>query len=272
MRGSAGWLRLVTLVALLGSTTGTVAASTEAPFAASDVGERGRSDVCLVLASEGLPAGAWGALAAAIADVVGSRPELFPDPTIIATPATGEAADQPASDHSIVILAGHDQVSQGAASPDDCGRHGQQWTARLSRSFLVAGAERMLQQAPTTPGIASSIHLEWYPGESRVRTRLEFAGPLDIPNGRCWIDDRLAVDPGGRQAVSRAEQGLRTSPFAEAACGRFFDHLTRGGAGEQAVTLLPTEIELADGARLRFEVVEVSVEHDAVVMAGSLGS
>ena len=65
-------------------------------------------------------------------------------------------------------------------------------------------------------------------------------GPLDIPNGTCWIDDALTVD-ACRPAPSwpAASRALKTSPFAEGACGRFFDHLPDGGAGEQAVTLLP---------------------------------
>lgn len=238
---------------------------------ASDVpAEQGGADVCLALAADAIPSGAWVAVTTAVGSVVESRPELFPDPSIVASPASG-SPDTAAAGEFMLAIHADAGANERAPRGDDCERDGQQWLVRLGRAFLVAGAERMLELAPTTPGIASSIHLDWHPGEAQVRTRLVFAGPLDIPSGQCWIDDRLAVDASTRQAVSHSEQGIRTSLFAEAACERFFNELTRGGAGEQAITLLPVELELADGRRLRFEAQDVSVEDDAIVISGSLG-
>lgn len=127
----------------------------------------------------------------------------------------------------------------------------------------------MLAAAPTTPGIDSNVEVRWYPDEARVRTWLEFEGPLGIPNGTCWIDDTLSIDEGGAARAS-AETGLQTSPFAEGACGRFFDYLPLGGAGQQAITLLPTEVSLADGSVLRFSVETVDVESDAIVISGAI--
>ena len=128
----------------------------------------------------------------------------------------------------------------------------------------------MLAEAPTTPGIDSDVVIDWYPTEARMRTTLVFAGPLDIPNGTCWIDDTLSVDSVTGTIVASGERGLETSPFAEGACGRFFDHLPDGGAGEQAVTLLPRIVALTDGSELRFVAEDVRVEEDAVSVSGRL--
>ena len=145
-----------------------------------------------------------------------------------------------------------------------------QWTARLGRSFLDDGADRMLEQAPTTPGISSSVEVQWFPDENRVLTTLEFAGPFDIPNGRCWIDDSLSIGDAAGTAVASADQGLKTSPFAEGACGRFFDFLADGGAGEQAISLLPSSVPLDDGSTLYLLISDVSVEEQAIVISGPL--
>jgi hypothetical protein len=128
----------------------------------------------------------------------------------------------------------------------------------------------MLAEAPTTPGIDSDVSLEWYPSETRLRTTLVFAGPLDIPNGTCWIDDALTVDSDSGTVRASSDRGVKTSPFAEGACGRFFDHLPDGGAGEQAVTLLPAVVDLVDGGALRFVAEDVLVAEDAVTVLGRL--
>ena len=130
----------------------------------------------------------------------------------------------------------------------------------------------MLAEAPTTPGINSSVDIEWFADEARLRTTLVFSGPLDIPNGTCWIDDELSLDSAQGRAVASGEQGVRTSPFAEGACGRFFDHLPLGGAGEQAVTLFPVEVQLAAGGTIRFVATELTVGDDAIEVGGILES
>jgi hypothetical protein len=167
------------------------------------------------------------------------------------------------------IWSGQEGMAVGVGAP--CLEPGATWTARFGRDFLQAGAERMLAEAPTTPGIASNVTIEWYPDETRLRTILEFAGPLDIPNGQCWVDDVLSVDSATGTVSASGEPGVQTSPFAEGACGRFFDHLPDGGAGEQAVTLLPAAIDVGGGQALRFVAERVEVQEDAVVVSGSLG-
>ena len=211
------------------------------------------ADVCLELAAEAVSSEEWSALADPVAEAVAARPQLFPDPTI---DRQGARLD---------IASGHPGLASGAAS---CLEPGYEWTARFGQSFLAAGADLMLAEAPTTPGIDSAVDIEWYPDEARLRTTLVFAGPLDIPNGTCWVDDALSVAEGSIETTG--DQGMETSPFAEGACRRFFEYLPDGGAGEQAVTLLPTEVVLPDGGLLRFVAEDVLVRPDALLIAGSL--
>ncbi|MFV2062224.1 MAG: hypothetical protein ACC726_01765 [Chloroflexota bacterium] len=225
-----------------------------------------RSDVCLELAPEALPEGAWEQVIAAVMTAVASRPALFPNPAFTVVPTTAIAAGTNAR---LDIMA-TDLDEQAPAADAVCLAETSQWTARLGRSFLDDGADRMLKQAPTTPGISSSVEVQWFPDENRVLTTLEFAGPFDIPNGRCWIDDSLSIDEAAGTAVASADQDLKTSPFAEGACGRFFDFLVDGGAGEQAISLLPSSVPLDDGSTLYLLISDVSVEEQAIVISGSL--
>jgi hypothetical protein len=211
------------------------------------------ADVCLELAPEVVGPEEWSSVVAAVAEAVTPRTALFPAPSLDETGTR------------LAIDAGDGEATPATSS---CLESGFEWSARFDRAFLQAGAERMLAEAPTTPGITSAVDIEWLPAESRLRTVLVFAGPLDIPNGTCWIDDVIAIEDG--VVTASGERGLRTSPFAEGACGRFYEHLPQGGAGEQAVTLLPATVMLSDGRRLRFEAQDVSVREDALVVSGSL--
>jgi hypothetical protein len=236
---------------LVSATVGLVL--TVAQPVAADLLPPGDADVCLEIASSAISAEEWAALGSPVTEAVGARTALFPSPRF------------DSAGNRLTISSGHAGLASGH---DGCLEGGHEWTSRFDRDFLEAGAELMLAEAPTTPGIDSAVTIEWHPQESRLRTTLEFAGPFDIPNGTCWIDDVLAVADG--IVTTTGEQGVRTSPFAESACGRFFEHLPQGGAGEQAVTLLPMTIELPDGGQLRFVAEEVSVQEDALVVAGSL--
>lgn len=215
------------------------------------------ADVCLEFAEGAVTESEWPALADGIAAAVESRPLLFPAPTVSAD--LGRRFD--------IWSGGADPTTGSGAA---CLERGSDWTARFGRDFLEAGADRMLAEAPTTPGISSDVTIEWYPDEARLRTSLVFAGPLDIPNGTCWVDDALSVDSASGTIVASGEQGLETSLFAEGACGRFFDHLPDGGAGEQAVTLLPVTVDLGDGRVLRLVAEDVVVAEDALTVVGSL--
>ncbi len=228
------------------------------------------ADVCLEVVTEALPGEAWVDVVEAVADVIGDRTALFLAPVIEATPAAGVDLDAYTSAR-LDIHSGH----QGGTLPGTsaaCLLPGVQWSARFGRAFLEAAGRHMLEKAPTTPGIASELTIEWHPEERRVRTLLTFAGPLDIPNGRCWVDDVLTIDAAAGVAVASGEQGMETSLFAEAACSRFFSYLPDGGAGEQAVGLLPSEILLPDGGSVRLVATEVSVQDEAIVVGGVLES
>lgn len=211
------------------------------------------ADICLEMAPSAVTADEWSALAVPVAEAVESRAALFPAPII-----GGEAT-------RLDISSGHFGERK---SHDSCLEPGFEWTTRFDLRFLSKGADQMLAEAPTTPGIDSVVDVQWEAGEPSVSTALYFAGPLDIPNGWCWVEERLSIDGGA--VVVETEQGVRTSPFAEGACGRFFDHLPDGGAGQQAVDLLPSQVRLPDGGSLRFMAERVDVLDDALVVSGGL--
>jgi len=216
----------------------------------------GAADVCLEVAPDALSEAERASLTAPVTEAVESRTAMFPAPVLV---DEGSRID---------VWAGYAGSEPGAGMP--CLEPGSEWSARYGREFLEAGADQMLAEADTTPGFSSSIDIEWHPDEDRLRTVLVFAGPFDIPNGTCWVDDALSVDHLAGLVVASGEQGLETSLFGEVACRRFFDNLPDGGAGEQAVTLLPATVELLDGSVLRFVAERVDVRDDAVVVAGSL--
>lgn len=211
------------------------------------------ADVCLEI-SGGLSDDDHAAVVDAVAVVVAENETLFPDPTV--TP-TGTRID---------IHAGHPDLPAVSGVP--CLMVEFDWTARFSREFLIEGAELMLEKAPRTPGFDSSIELEWFPDEARLRSTLSFSGPFGIPSGTCWVDDVLTIDPGSGRAVASGDRGMDVSPLGDVVCGRFYDNLSGGGAGEQAVNLLPAEVALGDGRTLRFVAETVHVFDDALAVAG----
>jgi hypothetical protein len=163
--------------------------------------------------------------------------------------------DAPASSR-LDIQSGH-AVDHPAGSQGACLGPDLEWTARFGRAFLEASAKRMLEEAPTTPGIASEVILEWFPDEGRVRTLLTFAGPLDIPNGRCWVDDVLSIDTTAGIASVR-NRVWETSLFAESACAWLFA-TARWRGGEQAS--LPAGSASMTRARLVASQVSVGEDH-----------
>ncbi|MEX1344986.1 MAG: hypothetical protein AB1Z63_09970 [Candidatus Limnocylindrales bacterium] len=213
------------------------------------------ADVCFEIAPELLGPGDWETVGSAVDRSVAQRPALFPSPRIARTPTR------------LDIDSGHLTEERGHGS---CLVPGFEWTSRFEREFIVAGADQLFEEAPKTPGFSSSGTIEWYPEENRLRTRLQFSGPLGIPNGACWVDDVLTVDDAtGAVGTSRARD-LDTSPFGSVVCDRFFSYLPDGGAGEQTVSLLPESVALADGSELRFVVRDVVVAEDALVVSGRL--
>lgn len=213
------------------------------------------ADVCLDVAVD-LPPEVEARLVEAIEQVVAEDPTLFPRPLI--TPRAS----------GIDIHSGHPDLPTRGGRP--CSLLGSEWTARFARDFLVEGAELMLQQAERTPGFESTIELEWFPAESRIRSSLDFSGPFGIPSGTCWVDDTLTVDAGSGRVVASGDRGMDVSLFGDVVCDRFYGNLPKGGAGEQAAGLLPSEVSTDDGRLLRFVAETVQVLDDALVMAGSI--
>ena len=141
----------------------------------------------------------------------------------------------------------------------DCLVEGSAWTTMISHELLQAGAERILAGArlpddsgepPIREDAEAAIVVEFDPAQGRVRTTLEFnvpVGPFN-PGGTCWIDDVLSVDPLTGMVVPTTTAGMDVDPFMESGCQKFQAFMTDGGAGEQALSLLPAAIELTDGS------------------------
>lgn len=242
------------------------------PVAASEAAPG--PDMCLAITD--LSATAWASVVVDVADTAAAHAILFPDPLMVTDPAPSGA---PVARATIAVWATGgsdpavtddppDLAGQPGARPD-CTVEGSGWLLRFERGFLDAAADRMLADAPTTPGFSSSVDLEWAPGDDRVRTTLTFSGPFGIPNGTCWIDESLASDAG--RVVVAADTGMQTSPLGDIACGRFFEHLGLGGAGAQAVSLVPVDVEVPGAPGLRFDVTAVDVTDDAILVSGLLG-
>ena len=168
----------VVVVALTTAGVGAVAAS-------------GPADVCLEVVPGVLSAPEWSSFADSVAEALEPRSALFPDPQVVT------------DDGLLAVHSGHDGLARGAGG---CLREGFDWTARFGRDFLEAGADQMLAEAPTTPGIGSDVTIEWYPEEARLRTTLVFAGPFDIPNGTL-LDRRCAHGRCGDGHRGRERRG-----------------------------------------------------------------
>lgn len=249
-------LSMVLSVSLLLSAGSLTAADDDAP------------DLCLAVAPGVLPEGAWEELVAAVESTAAGRPLLFPQPAFVSAAAAGSASHEVARLEVTAVASDLPGDLEGRRATADCLDSAAQWTVRVSRTFLDEAADRMLAVAPTTPGIDSSVEVEWYPDEARVVTMLHFAGPMDIPNGRCWIEDVLSVEAASGVAVSRVGHGLETSPFAEGACGRFFDYLVDGGAGQQALGLVPSSVVLSEGPTIVLVAEDVRVDPAAIGISG----
>jgi hypothetical protein len=242
------------LLALDGLTASVAAQAPDAPPA---------PDICLVL---GLSGSDGSAITDDVRAALASRPILIPTPLLL---------DWAAADTT--------NVAVWAAAPDDSDRwveddqkegcslevDGRAWSAAIAGEFLRAGTKRELAATPTTPGFTSSIDVEWDESTDSVRTVLTFSGPFDIPNGTCWLDDVVTEDGRGGTQVATTT-GSRTSAFGDGVCGRFEDYLAeRGGAGAQALDLLPRELALEDRS-LRLRVDGVDVRADGVHLWGSI--
>jgi hypothetical protein len=248
-----------------------VASCFVSPSAAADVSPP--PDICLTIGLAALDDPATEAIVTAVEGALATRPVLIPEPRVMWTVATG--SDEQGGSLSLPVWtdapAAFGGPDSSATIVDACGLElgTGTWSASIAGAFLRAGTKRELAAVPTTPGFTSDIDVEWREAEDLVRTVLTFSGPLGIPSGTCWMDD--VVSPDG-QGGSHAETttGSATSPFGDGVCGRFEEYLASGGAGAQALVLLPGEIALADGDVLHLRVEGVDVRADGVHLWGDV--
>jgi hypothetical protein len=254
---------LVILLAALGSSGGAaLAGEATAP----------PPDICLTVGLGSVDEAATAAVVDAVADALAARPVLIPDPIIGSVSAREPGVGDPRLRLGI-WTAGQDGFVEAPSSADATAWCGEEpgpgsWSAEISGAFLRAGTMRELAAAPTTPGFSSSIDVEWDEAADLVRTVLTFSGPLGIPNGTCWMDDVVSADGSGGTR-SETTTGSQTSPFGDGVCGRFEEYLADGGAGAQAIVLLPREIALPAG-EVRLRVDGVDVRDDAVHLWGTV--
>jgi hypothetical protein len=229
-------------------------------------------DICLAVELDRLDEATTSAVVDSVQAALATRPVLIPalsivgpDPTTAESPGatirlamwTNGAAEPMAAADVPGAGCGTDVMGEGT------------WSASITGEFLRAGTKRELAAAGTTPGFTSDIDVEWSEADDLVRTVLTFSGPLGIPNGTCWMDDAVSADgQGGTHAETTTDSV--TSPFGDGVCGRFEEYLANGGAGAQALVLLPREIALADGAVLRLRVDGVDVRADGVHLSGGV--
>ena len=242
--------------------------------------------VCIEADASALDPGAWAAVLEAIKLAADQKPDFFPDATVVSLPDLTEpwdAADTPTVRIGIWVTASDAPDSAGdrqeRLAATDCLADGASWTTTISGELLQAGAERILAGArlpddsgspPIREDAEAAIAVEFDPAEGRVRTTLEFTvpvGPLRL-GGRCWIDDSLGIDRATGTAVASASTGMDVDPFTESACQKFAAFMTEGGAGEQALALLPVTIPLGDGTTARFVATSANVSDRGVVISG----
>ncbi len=244
--------------------------------------------VCIEAEAAALDPGAWAGVLEAIELATEQKPDFFPDATVVSLPDLTEpwdAADTPTVRIGIWATAADAPDSAGdrqeGLAATDCLADGASWTTTISGEMLQAGAERILAGArlpddsgspPIREDAEAAIAVELDPAEGRVRTTLEFnvpVGPLRL-GGTCWIDDAIDIDGATGTAVTRVSSGMDVDPFTESACQKFAAFMTDGGAGEQALALLPVAIALDGGASARFVATSATVSDQGVVMSGAV--
>lgn len=70
--------------------------------------------------------------------------------------------------------------------------------------------------------------------------------------------------------VASASADMDVDAFMESGCQKFQAFMTDGGAGEQALSLLPVAISLAKGTSVSFLPTSIDVGSDAIVMSGPI--
>ncbi len=241
--------------------------------------------VCLEAEASTVDAEAWAQVLEAIEAAVDDEPDFFPDATILSLPDLTQPWEPESVSTVRIGIWGSGAGEPGSSgarlerlAATHCLLAGTSWTTTISHELLQAGAERILAAAllpdatgvpPIREGAEAAIAVEFDPAERRVRTTLEFNVPVGIwnPGGTCWIDDVLGVDAASERVVTSTTTGMRVDPFMESGCQKFQAFMTEGGAGEQALSLLPTTVALTDDTSVSFMAASVEVNSEAIVMS-----
>jgi hypothetical protein len=230
--------------------------------------------LCIELTRAALPVEAWPGLISAVVAAAQARPDLFPEPALLAVPDLASGA--PAVAEALRIGVWSATAPADSAMADrrirletaSCLTTGAAWSARVTLDLLRAGADRRASAVRLSPGTSAKVDVSFHPAESRVRTFLDFELPLGI-GGICWLDDVLSMDAPGGVATAASSTGMDVTPFAEYGCERFMALMPDGGAGEQAVSLVPTQV-IHEGEPTRvLRAGQVRVEDAVIVVDGA---
>jgi hypothetical protein len=229
-------------------------------------------DLCLELTSAVLPPEAWPSAVTAVTTLVSARPDLFPDPSVLsqvvpADEATGKARSFRIGAWSTVGGSSGDERSQTAGlAGESCLPEDATWGATITRSLLAAGAERRASSVDLSVGVTADVGVRFFPDEERVRTFLDFSMPLGV-GGHCWVDDILGVDAAASRAVISTEVGQDVTLFGDYGCQRFLELMPDGGAGEQALGLVPAKV--GTGPERSLGASGADLEADRIVVWGN---
>jgi hypothetical protein len=209
--------------------------------------------LCFGMVASAIGDAGWQAVSDALVASARSAVHLFPQP---------EAAEGPTS------LGIWEEPESGLSRPAPlCAVSDAGWQATVGRGMLERGALRRAASVELSAGTTAAVSVRFDPKATLVRTQLDFSMPLGV-GGKCWVDDRLGVEAGTGRAVSARQVGQYVTLFGDYGCRRFLELMPEGGAGEQAVELLPWEVPVGGGSVVRLVATSVTLDEDAITVAG----
>ncbi|MFV2062133.1 MAG: hypothetical protein ACC726_01310 [Chloroflexota bacterium] len=254
-----------------------VAVSAQAEAQTESAGETQGPGICFGAASSLVDQGLWQDMTSAVASAAESQPEFFAGAQVVIVPGPNEpwgTATQPVA--TIALWSG----AEAGEAIVDCDSDGSTWTWRISRQYLLAGAQRILEAArlpqggppAIPPNAEAEIEVQFDSARQGIRTSLVFrvpVGPFRL-GGTCWIDDALGIDGASGLAVAMATTGMEVDPFVESACRKFEAFMTAGGAGQMALSMVPWRISRGDGTTARLVAGSLSLDTSAMVLTGTV--
>ncbi len=152
----------------------------------------------------------------------------------------------PAGEATVVALwPGGEPAHESAVSElheaDACAPAESGWSFGVTHALLADAADRLLERADFGSDWTGNIEVTFHPEEARVRSTLDFSGPFGI-EGSCWIDETLAIESDSGRPLVVGQSGDDAGLPGLVACRRFEAEMSEGGAGAQALALLPATI------------------------------